>query len=43
MGALLGPVAAAGIWDPHELTVAELGRRIALHLYGAEGLALDGR
>jgi hypothetical protein len=39
---VLGPVAAAGIWDPHELSVAELARRIALHLYGAEGLALDG-
>jgi 4-amino-4-deoxy-L-arabinose transferase-like glycosyltransferase len=42
LGSLLGPLAVAGIWDPHELTVAELSRRIALHLYGAEGLALDG-
>ncbi len=36
LGSLLGPLAVAGIWDPHELTVAELSRRIALHLYGAE-------
>lgn len=42
LGSLLGPLAVAGIWDPYELTVAELSRRIALHLYGAESLALEG-
>src|SRR5688572_6599429 len=28
------------LWDPHEVTVAELARRIALNLLGGGGLAL---
>lgn len=39
---LAGLVTASGIWDPHELGVADLSRRIALNLLGAEGLALEG-
>lgn len=36
------PLGYAGIWDPHELNVADLARRIALNLHGASGLALEG-
>jgi 4-amino-4-deoxy-L-arabinose transferase-like glycosyltransferase len=32
----------SGLWDPYELNVADLSRRIALNLYGASGLALGG-
>jgi len=32
----------SGLWDPYELNVADLSRRIALNLYGASGLALTG-
>jgi hypothetical protein len=39
---LLVPFSVSGIWDPHELNVAELGRRLAVHLFGASELALDG-
>ncbi|HLV19710.1 MAG TPA: glycosyltransferase family 39 protein [Polyangiaceae bacterium] len=39
---LLVPIASSGIWDPHELGVADLSRRIALTLMGAEGLSLSG-
>jgi hypothetical protein len=38
----LGTIWAAGIWDPYELTVAELGRRAAVHVLGAPWLALPG-
>ncbi|MEZ4224107.1 MAG: glycosyltransferase family 39 protein [Polyangiaceae bacterium] len=31
---LFGPIASSGIWDPHELQVADLSRRIALTLLG---------
>jgi 4-amino-4-deoxy-L-arabinose transferase-like glycosyltransferase len=30
------------MWDPYELNVADLARRIALNLHHASGLALDG-
>lgn len=30
----------AGLWDPHELGVADLARRASIHLYGASELAL---
>jgi 4-amino-4-deoxy-L-arabinose transferase-like glycosyltransferase len=39
---LFGPLSASGIWDPHELRVADLSRRIALVLLGAKGLAVEG-
>jgi 4-amino-4-deoxy-L-arabinose transferase-like glycosyltransferase len=42
LGSLFGPIAASGIWDPHELRVADLARRIALNLLGAGELALEG-
>lgn len=39
---VLPPLARAGLWDPHELNVADLARRIALNLHGASNLALEG-
>jgi Dolichyl-phosphate-mannose-protein mannosyltransferase len=39
---ILPPLTKAGLWDPHELNVADLARRIALNLHGAASLALDG-
>jgi 4-amino-4-deoxy-L-arabinose transferase-like glycosyltransferase len=38
---LLGPISASGIWDPHELKVADLARRIAFNLLGGSALALE--
>ncbi len=35
-------IAASGIWDPHELNVADLARRIAINALGASDLALEG-
>jgi len=35
-------VTAGALWDPHDINVAELARRIALNLLGARGLALPG-
>lgn len=29
------PLTTSGLWDPYELNVADLSRRIALNLYGA--------
>jgi hypothetical protein len=37
---LLGPLGAGGLWDPHELGVAELARRIAVTVFGDTRLAL---
>ena len=39
---VLPPLSKSGLWDPYELNIADLSRRIALHLYGAASLALDG-
>ncbi len=39
---VLPPLTRAGLWDPHELNVADLARRIALNLHGASDLALEG-
>jgi hypothetical protein len=39
---LLGPLASSGIWDPPELEVADLSRRIAHTLMGDASLALAG-
>jgi 4-amino-4-deoxy-L-arabinose transferase-like glycosyltransferase len=36
------PLSKSGLWDPYELNIADLSRRIALHLYQAGSLALDG-
>ena len=33
------PIAKSGIWDPFELTVADLSRRIAINVLGAKSLA----
>jgi len=35
-------IAASGIWDPHELNVADLARRIAVNALGASDLVLEG-
>lgn len=42
LASLFGPLAVSGIWDPFELRIAELSRRIALTLLGAKGLAIEG-
>jgi hypothetical protein len=39
---LLVPAVRAGLWDPHELPAIELGRRIAVGLFGGAELALPG-
>ena len=36
------PIARSGIWDPFELRSIELARRIAVGLYGAGALELEG-
>lgn len=38
----LPPLSKIPMWDPYELNVADLSRRIALHLYHGSGLALEG-
>jgi len=37
---VLPPLTASGMWDPYELNVADLARRIAVNLHHAPGLAL---
>ncbi len=39
---LLGPISSSGIWDPHELHVADLARRIAVTLLGGADLQIEG-
>src|SRR5262245_4472495 len=39
---LLLPLAWSGLWSPYELETAELSRRIAHALHGAQALALEG-
>lgn len=39
---LLPPLSRSGLWDPFELNVADLGRRVAIHVYGANALVLAG-
>jgi 4-amino-4-deoxy-L-arabinose transferase-like glycosyltransferase len=39
---ILPPLTKSGLWDPYELNVADLGRRIALNLLGADSLSLSG-
>ncbi len=42
LGGLIGGIRAGALWDPHEVTVAELARRIALNLLGGGELAIPG-
>ena len=42
LASLAAPIAITGIWDPHEIRVAELSRRIACSLLGAADLVLEG-
>src|SRR5258708_19008479 len=39
---VLPPLSKNGLWDPYELNVADLSRRVAYNLFGASQLALDG-
>jgi hypothetical protein len=39
---VLPPLSKNGLWDPYELNVADLSRRVAYNLFGAGQLALDG-
>jgi 4-amino-4-deoxy-L-arabinose transferase-like glycosyltransferase len=36
------PLSRSGLWDPYELNVADLARRVAYNLYHATGLSLEG-
>ncbi|HEX9294791.1 MAG TPA: glycosyltransferase family 39 protein [Polyangiaceae bacterium] len=36
------PLGKSGIWDPFELNVADLSRRIAINVFGARSLTLEG-
>lgn len=38
----LPPLTRSGLWDPYELNVADLGRRLALNLFHADNLSLVG-
>ncbi|HEY6079135.1 MAG TPA: glycosyltransferase family 39 protein [Polyangiaceae bacterium] len=42
VSALIGGVSSGALWEPHEVTVAELSRRIGHNLLGGVGLALPG-
>src|SRR5262252_4312000 len=39
---VLPPLSKSGLWDPYELNVADLARRLSLNLYGAKELWLTG-
>ncbi len=39
---VLPPLSRSGLWDPYELNVADLSRRLALNLFHAGDLALQG-
>lgn len=39
---ILPPLSKSGLWDPYELNIADLSRRIALNLYHADSLSLAG-
>jgi hypothetical protein len=39
---VLPPLSKSGLWDPYELNIADLSRRIALNLFDARDLALEG-
>ena len=39
---VLPPLTRSGLWDPYELNVADLARRVALNLHGAATMALEG-
>lgn len=41
LASLFGPIAASGIWEPPELRVADLSRRIAVALLGAKSLVVE--
>ncbi|HYP87040.1 MAG TPA: glycosyltransferase family 39 protein, partial [Polyangiaceae bacterium] len=42
LGSLFYGLTAGALWEPYEVTVAELSRRIALNLLGGHALSLPG-
>lgn len=42
LGGLIWGIRGGALWDPHEVTVAELSRRIALNLLGGRDLFIPG-
>ena len=42
LGGLIWGIRAGALWDPHEVTVAELARRIGLNLLGGARLSIPG-
>jgi 4-amino-4-deoxy-L-arabinose transferase-like glycosyltransferase len=42
LGSLFGAISASGIWEPYELNVADLARRIAVVLLGGHALVIEG-
>jgi hypothetical protein len=42
LASVLLPVGWSGLWAPHELSVADFARRIAVGLHGAEALGVPG-
>ncbi len=39
---VLPPLTKSGLWDPYELNVADLARRIAANMFGVHSLLLEG-
>jgi hypothetical protein len=39
---IVPPLSKSGLWDPFELNVADMARRLALNLFHADGLSLTG-
>ncbi len=39
---LLASVGRSGVWDPHELDRSDLARRIAVNVFGSDGLRFEG-
>jgi 4-amino-4-deoxy-L-arabinose transferase-like glycosyltransferase len=42
LGSLFGAISASGLWEPYELNVADLARRIAVTLLGGKSLVIAG-
>jgi len=42
LGTLFGTITLSGIWEPYELNVADLARRIAITVLGGKNLVIEG-
>ncbi|HVW29022.1 MAG TPA: glycosyltransferase family 39 protein [Polyangiaceae bacterium] len=42
LASLFGTITLSGIWEPYELNVADLARRIAVTLFGGKNLVIEG-